>query len=87
MEEDNRRTDNKSPVPLRPLELAWSLGFRIALPLIVLALAGRLADQTFETSPLFLFTGIILSIVVSTVMVYREARKFLAESGNDSKRQ
>jgi F0F1-type ATP synthase assembly protein I len=86
MKEEDRKANNPQPVPFRPLQLAWGLGFRIAIPLIVFALLGRLIDRMVNTSPLFLFAGIILSIVVSTLMVYREARKFLQEIDNGSKR-
>lgn len=54
------------------LALAWQLGYSIAIPLVVLALAGRIADKKFGTSPWLLLTGVMLSLVISTIAVYRK---------------
>ncbi len=54
------------------LGLAWNLGYTIAVPLVVLALAGRYLDKKLGTSPWILLAGILLSIAVSSWLVYKK---------------
>lgn len=55
----------------RVVDLAWRMGYTIALPIVLLALGGRLIDKRFDTSPIFLLTGTFLSIVISTLGILR----------------
>ncbi len=68
------------------LSLAWQLGYSIAIPLVVLALGGRLIDKKFGTSPWFLLTGIFLSLIVSTFSVYFKTIKILKETEDENKK-
>lgn len=61
----------------RAVPLAFELGFTIALPIVFLALAGRLLDKHLTTSPIFLLIGILTSIVITTVLVYKKMSKLL----------
>jgi len=54
------------------LSLAWNLGYTIAVPLVVFALAGRFLDKKLETSPWLLLFGILLSIALSSYLVYKK---------------
>ena len=54
------------------LSLAWELGYSIAVPLVVLALAGRFLDKKLDTAPFLLLAGILVSIFVSSYMVYKK---------------
>lgn len=54
------------------LGLLWSLGYAIAVPLVLCALGGRLLDRRFDTSPLFLLIGLFFSVTVSAAWVYRK---------------
>lgn len=57
--------------------LGWEMGYTIAIPLVIFALMGRLADKYLGTSPLFLLGGIIFSIVVSIALLYKKINKIL----------
>jgi F0F1-type ATP synthase assembly protein I len=59
------------------LSLATELGFSIAIPIVVLALAGRLADKYLGTSPLLLLIGVLLSVFISSFMVYKKVIKII----------
>jgi len=59
------------------LSLAWELGYTIAVPLVVLALGGRLLDRKFDTSPWLLLVGIFLSLIVSSWLVYLKMVKII----------
>ncbi len=52
--------------------IAWELGYLIALPLILFALAGKFADTFFHSSPLFFLLGTLLAIIVSTIIVVKK---------------
>ncbi|MEK7561211.1 MAG: AtpZ/AtpI family protein [Patescibacteria group bacterium] len=53
---------------------AWGLGYRIALPLVFFALAGRALDKKIDTAPLFLLAGLAIALVSSAMLVYRMIR-------------
>jgi len=59
--------------------LAWEMGYTMAIPLVLLALAGRLLDKYYQTSPLFLLIGIILSIVISSILVGKKAISIISK--------
>jgi len=70
---------------MQALSLAWQMGYLLAIPLVLLALAGRLLDKRLDTSPLFLLIGIGLSIVISSILVAKKALEIIGEiSKNDS---
>jgi F0F1-type ATP synthase assembly protein I len=69
------------------LSLAWQLGYTIAIPLVVLALTGRILDKRFNTSPWLLLVGIFLSIIISTFAVYYKTIKILSETERENKKQ
>ncbi len=64
------------------LSLAWQLGYTIAIPLVILALTGRLLDKRFGTSPWLLLVGIFLSLIISTLAIYYKTIKILSEAEN-----
>lgn len=73
----NPQQKNKENTIWYALSLAWQLGYTIAIPIVVLALVGRLLDQKFGTFPWLLLAGILLSLVVSSVLIYKRVVKVL----------
>lgn len=68
------------------LNIAWELGYTIAVPLVILALAGRWADAQFHTKPWLFLAGIILAIASSSVLLVRKFSKLLRQiPGSQSK--
>jgi F0F1-type ATP synthase assembly protein I len=59
------------------LGFAWEMGYTMAIPLVALALGGRFLDRYFGTSPAFLLTGIMLSIIASSILVGIKATKII----------
>lgn len=66
------------------LNLAWELGYTIAIPLVVLALGGRLLDKRLGTSPWLLLAGVLVSIVITTWLVYRKTKRIVSGLEADS---
>jgi len=54
------------------LGLAWNLGYTIAVPIVALALLGRFLDKKLGTTPWLLLFGILLSVAVSSWVVYKK---------------
>lgn len=65
--------------------LAWEMGYTMAIPLVVLALAGQLLDKHYQTSPLFLLIGVIVSIAVSSFLVGKKAISIISKVTDDNK--
>ena len=61
------------------LGFAWEMGYTMAIPLVFLALGGRLLDKYLDTSPAFLLTGIVLSIIASSTLVGMKATKIISQ--------
>jgi ATP synthase protein I len=59
------------------LGFAWELGYSIAVPLVVFALAGRLLDKYLGTSPWLLLVGLLVAIVSSSYIVYKKTIKIM----------
>lgn len=64
------------------LGFAWRLGYSIAIPLVVLLLAGRLLDRRLGTHPWFLLAGLGLSFLITTVLLFVESLRVLREAGD-----
>lgn len=70
---------NERERQLSAFHMALQLGFTITVPLVLFALGGRLLDQRFGTHPWLLLTGIILSMVVSSVLVVWKALQLMKD--------
>lgn len=68
------------------LSLIGHLGFHIAIPLVVFALIGRWLDKAINASPWFLITGIVLSLIVSSVTIGKRIRRILDDIDSESKK-
>ncbi|MFA5030895.1 MAG: AtpZ/AtpI family protein [Patescibacteria group bacterium] len=69
------------------LKLSLELGYTIAIPIVVLALVGRLLDKKFDTSPWLLITGIILSMVVSSVALVLKFNAIMKNIQEEDKKE
>ncbi|MFA6099698.1 MAG: AtpZ/AtpI family protein [Patescibacteria group bacterium] len=90
-EQSELKSEPKKPVDnglslAQAFGLAWQFGYTMAIPLVVFAIGGRLLDKYFNTSPLFLLIGIIVSIAISSIMIGTKAVKIISDiSGKDDK--
>ncbi len=57
--------------------LAWDLGFIVAIPLLVFALLGRIADKKFGTGPWFFLAGIIIALISSSILAYLKTKDII----------
>ncbi|MBP7898788.1 MAG: AtpZ/AtpI family protein [Candidatus Gracilibacteria bacterium] len=70
---ENKQTKQKSAMWLA-LDIAYELGYLIALPIVVLGFGGAFLDKKFGTSPLFILSGIVLSFIITSVGAYRKIK-------------
>lgn len=54
------------------ISLGFQLGFSLAIPLVVCIAGGVYLDKKFLTSPLFTLIGIILGLISSGYMLYKD---------------
>ena len=54
------------------LSIGLELAYIIALPVIVLGLAGKWLDERYSTIPLFTLVGIVFAIVSTTFWIYKK---------------
>lgn len=70
--EEKRTAKAETKNTFSTLSIAWELGYMIAIPLVALTLGGRFLDKKFDTSPLFLLVGVVVSIIFSTYAIWRK---------------
>ncbi len=73
----NKEKNQKPDSSWSALGLAWELGYMIAIPLVLFALIGRFLDKKLGTSPFLLLAGILISIGVTSWLVYRKTREII----------
>lgn len=66
------------------LGFAWRLGYSIAVPLVILLLAGRWLDKKFGTSPWLLIAGLVLSFITTNILMFREAMRVMKQAGEET---
>ena len=75
-----KKTEKIPKSLLQTISLSLQLGFTIALPLVVLAIGGRILDKKFQTSPLFLILGLLSALIISTILLYQKIKAIIKES-------
>lgn len=65
------------------MSLAGQLGYTIAIPLVILALAGRFLDKKLGSSPICLLGGVLLSLVITSVWAYKKSAEIMKETMED----
>lgn len=82
MNQKKEKDKKERAIFLQTLSLSWELGYMIAIPLVILAIGGRFLDNKYDTSPIFLISGILLSILVSGILVFKRAKRILDDISN-----
>lgn len=61
------------------LRIVGSFGVAIAVPVVLLALAGKWLDGRYGTAPRFLIAGFALAAIFSATIVWRRTKDFARE--------
>jgi len=76
--EDSTSKKEKS-IFWQAVSLAFQFGYTITIPLVILVLLGRFLDKKFDSSPIFILAGIIISVIISGIALVLKMKKILAE--------
>lgn len=80
MESEKIKNKTLQTAPTTKEELvsfAFEVGSAIALPLVIFALGGRMLDRQFDTSPLYLIIGLLLSLVSTGIIIWKKVKTFV----------
>ena len=69
------------------LSFAWELGYTIAVPAILFCVGGAKLDRYLGTGHWMFFLGLMISLVVSFVGVYRKIRFIMRRMPKDLPRK
>ncbi len=75
MEEKESKKELKTKGEL--IAFAYDVGFAIIMPLVIFVIIGHVLDDQFNTKPLFLISGILLSLITTAIAIYKKTKKFL----------
>lgn len=75
----SHRPKTKDMSLLMSLNLAFELGYIIALPAALFGFLGAFVDKRMETSPLFIILGFVLAFVISAFTVWQKVRAIIRE--------
>lgn len=74
----NERDQDRVPPPvLNVWALAGEVGIIITLPLVVFILIGIRIDRALNTTPLFIICALFLSLITSTIALYRKIKRLM----------
>ncbi len=62
---------------LQALNTAWSLGFMIVTPVIVLSFLGLFLDKKMGTTPFLTIGGLFLGTIAGIIIAIKEVKKIL----------
>lgn len=79
------KSNKEASVFWQAVSLAFQLGYTVTIPLVILALVGRFLDKKFNSSPLFLLVGIVLSMIISSAALFIKMKKITAKIDKKTK--
>lgn len=59
--------------------LAFDMGFIIALPLVAMGLLGKYLDGRLGTEPWLTIAGILLAIITTTIWLARKMKEYIKQ--------
>jgi F0F1-type ATP synthase assembly protein I len=88
---EEKKTDSPKTSPLDGMTIAVQMAdtaWRVAVPIIVLTLIGARLDKHYNSKPAFTIAGLLLSLVISTILVYKQIKvaypDFFGKGGKSS---
>ena len=76
----DKREDVKIKEAMTTAELvsfAFEIGYTISIPILLLVLGGRLLDKNLGTTPLFMITGLLISVFSTGYIIYKKTKKLM----------
>ena len=76
---ENLKNKENNSGSFSAIGLAFNLGYLIVIPLVALAIGGRLLDKKLDSSPVLFLVGVVVSISISSFMVYSKTKQVMAD--------
>ena len=61
----------------RPVTAVFEIGYTIAIPAVVMTFGGRWLDGYFGTGPWLLLAGLLLSMPISALAVWKKIKPLM----------
>ncbi len=58
------------------MKIAGDFGATIAVPVVIFALIGQKLDTIYNTKSVFLVTGMVISAILTSKMIYTKSKKY-----------
>lgn len=59
-------------------QLAWSIGWIVAIPAVLFGFGGAYLDRSLGTSPMFILVGFAFAVTLSGIGLYRKLKEILS---------
>lgn len=76
MENTSNEGPKKESLKADLLTFAYELGAWIVIPLVVLLLLGIYIDKKFDTKPIGMIVGLLLSLMSTSISIARKVKNF-----------
>jgi len=73
--------NNQAPQKVNLLAIGTEFGVMIAVPILVFGGIGFYLDSKFGTTPVFILVGVGLSILSSSLLLYKRIKEIFLELG------
>lgn len=60
-------------------QLAWSIGWIVAIPAVAFGFGGAALDRSLGTTPLFILLGLTTAVTLSGTGLYRKLKEILSQ--------
>lgn len=71
----NEKREIKTTAEL--VSFAFEIGYSIIIPIIILIIIGKFADDYFNTKPILMIAGVILSFFSTSIIIYHKTKRLL----------
>ncbi|MBI3626777.1 AtpZ/AtpI family protein [Candidatus Uhrbacteria bacterium] len=76
---------NKENSAWLTLKLLGDIGFLVAVPLVIFGLGGRLLDKKLHTAPWLMLAGLVISLIITSISIYKKTSTILRELDEELK--
>lgn len=68
---------SQKKILLEAFDFTFQVGALTVLPLVILALLGKLVDERTHTTPLFFFIGLVAGLLIGGLLVWKRVSEII----------
>lgn len=73
---DEKEPNKADAVKMTLVSFAYDLGISIIIPLLLFLLIGIWFDKRFDTKPLGIIAGLLISLIPTSISIAKKVKKF-----------